>query len=156
MELPILSSKPGPFTHVKVRAKLRGGAFIEPLEFCAKIWWYVYGDEKGDKLSLKAIARRLTEMKVPTWADTRKKRFGKKRGRGVWCYSTVGDILASETYAGTWYYGKKGNDREYWLAVEVPAIVRREVWEKAQERRKRNREMAKRNQNVLPVSVVQR
>lgn len=107
--------------------------------------WYVYGDENGKKLSLKAIARRLTEMKVPTWADTRKKRFGKKRGPGVWCYSTVGDILASETYAGTWHYSKKGNAREHWLAVEVPAIVSRELWEAVQERRKHNKEMAKRN-----------
>ena len=35
-------------------------------EFC--FTWYVYGDEDGKRLSIRAISKRLTEMNVPTWA----------------------------------------------------------------------------------------
>jgi len=111
--------------------------------------WYVIGDEDGKKLSIRAIAKRLTEMRVPTWADTHPHTFVKKvQG---WSAVTVGLYLSKETYAGVWYYGRKNsrtktaNPREHWLAVEVPAIVSREVWERAQEQRRQNRELAKRN-----------
>jgi site-specific DNA recombinase len=77
-------------------------------------------------------------MGIPTPADIRG--YMKKRGWGKWVVATVGNILKNETYAGTWCYG--GNPQ---LAVEVPAIISREVWEKAQERRRTNQEMAKRN-----------
>ena len=113
--------------------------------------WYVYGDEDSKRrLSIRAIAKRLTEMKVPTWADIHNQGFGKRRGRGEWGASSVGSILGKEAYCGVWYYGKtdktgKVNPREHWIPVEVPAIVSRELWEAAQERRTRNRELAKRN-----------
>ena len=101
--------------------------------------WYVYGDENGQKLGLRAIARRLTEMEVPTRGNPR------KRDRAEWLHVAVADVLANEVYAGVWHYGKKGNGRDYWLPVEVPAIVSREVWEKVKEKRKYNKEMSKRN-----------
>lgn len=110
--------------------------------------WYVYGNENGKKLSIKAIARRLTEMGTPTQTD--RKGGYKKRGYGEWPEGTVADMLSNETYAGVWYYGKRDknsrrNPRENWLSVEVPAIVSREVWEMAQERKEHNKEMASRN-----------
>ena len=107
--------------------------------------WYVQGDER---LSIKAIARRLTGMRIPTRTD----HSGgyKKRGRGEWSEGTVSDMLSNESYAGTWHYGKRDkesrhNPRDTWLSVEVPAIVSREVWERAQKRKIRNRELATRN-----------
>jgi site-specific DNA recombinase len=113
--------------------------------------WYVCGDENGERLSIKGIARKLTEMEVPTYADSRPSQVYKKtQGWGEWHEGTVRKMLANETYAGTWYYGKyvhgrKLNPRSQWIPAEVPAVVSREVWEKAQERRAYNREMAKRN-----------
>ncbi|MFX1476218.1 MAG: recombinase family protein [Promethearchaeota archaeon] len=114
--------------------------------------WYVYGDENGKILSINAVANRLTGMRVPTWGDIHKNPFGKKkRRRGEWNRNSVRKILTNETYAGVWHYskrrnaGKDANPREQWLAVAVPAIVSREVWEKAQERRAYNKEMAERN-----------
>jgi site-specific DNA recombinase len=120
--------------------------------------WYVYGDENGSKLSFRAIADKLTQMQVPTWADTHQEPtwddnhviFRKKQKYGEWNRDTVRKMLSCETYAGTWHYGKYGknskiNPRDHWLAVEVPAIVPRELWEKAQEQRGRNKEMARRN-----------
>jgi site-specific DNA recombinase len=113
--------------------------------------WYVYGDESGERLGYKAIAKKLTEMRVPTWADVHDRGFQKKRKRGEWSVSTVDSILRKEVYVGTWFYGKsdgktgKVNPRESWVPVEAPAIVSLELWEKAQEKRQRNKEMAKRN-----------
>ncbi len=113
--------------------------------------WYVCGDEQGEKLSAKAIARRLTEMEVLTYADTRPKQAYKKtQGRGEWHEGTVRKVLANETYTGVWHcgkrvHGRKLNPREQWLPVEIPAIISRGVWEKVQERKRRNKEMAKRN-----------
>ena len=106
--------------------------------------WYVVGDENGQKLSINGIAVRLTEMKVPTWGDIHGI-VKKKRGWGEWEAASVSNILNNETYAGVWHYGKRGNARDYWLSTEVPAIVSREAWEKAQERRAYNRRMSKRN-----------
>jgi len=104
--------------------------------------WYVSGDETGKRLSSCKIARRLSRMSVPTWADVHKTR---KRGTvGRWSDTIVLKMLHSETYCGRWYYGRRknsrgdANPREYWLPVQVPAIVRDQVWEAAQEQCKRN------------------
>jgi len=97
--------------------------------------WYVIGDEDGKKLSIRGIAKRLTQMRVPTWADSQgddpRANNGLKslkvRRFGEWSKGTVADILSNETYAGVWHYSKKKSPPNQWLAVEVPAIVDREL-----------------------------
>lgn len=106
--------------------------------------FYVEGDERGKRLSARDIAKRLTAMKVPTWADIRG--TFKKRGKGEWSGRLVMRILGSETYAGHWHYGKRNtfggyhpnNAREWWLSFDVPAIVSEETWKRAQIQRKLN------------------
>ncbi|MBT3315656.1 MAG: recombinase family protein [Anaerolineae bacterium] len=111
---------------------------------------YVEGDENGVKLATRAIADRLTEMKVPTWADLRGYSY-KKRGHGEWSWRHVIEILRRETYVGRWHYGKRNagankyNPREYWLTFEVPVIIPEELWERAQTQRKANTTRPKRN-----------
>ena len=112
--------------------------------------WYVEGDEKGRRLSSRAIAKRLTQMRVPTWADLRG--MFKKRGKGEWSWRLVIRVLESETYAGHWHYGKRNtfngskiNAREWWLTFNVPPIVSEEMWGKAQLQRKVNTSESKRN-----------
>ena len=113
--------------------------------------WYVEGDEKGRRLSTREISKRLTQMRVPTWADLRG--MFKKRGKGEWSGRLVYRILQSETYAGHWHYGKrntfggyhKPNAREWWLSFDVPAIVSEELWEKTKLQRKANVSVSKRN-----------
>lgn len=112
--------------------------------------WYVEGDEKGRRLSTRDISKRLTHMRVPTWADLRA--MFKKRGIGEWSGRLVYRVLESETYAGHWYYGKqntfngrKMNPREWWLTLTVPAIISEEMWEKARLQRKANVSVSKRN-----------
>ena len=63
----------------------------------------------------------------------------------MWSFCTVREILISETYAGVWHYGRtgtfhKGEKREkraadQLIAVNVPPIVDRELWNAAQARR---------------------
>ncbi len=123
--------------------------------------WYVHGDEQGQKMGMNKIAKRLTEMRIPTRFDTvQPKKKGatvlpKKRGVCMWAESTVRDILSSEIYAGTHYYNRlnpkrgKGEDRvrdqSEWIPIAVPAIVSRELWETAQHRRNENKKVATRN-----------
>jgi len=70
----------------------------------------------------------------------------------MWGAATVWRFLTSETYAGVFHYGKwesyeKGSKREVrpldqQIAVKVPAIVDREIWEAAQERRGHNKRIS--------------
>jgi len=111
--------------------------------------WYAEGDESGRKIGSKAIARRLTEMGLPTWKDIHKRGY-KKRGYGEWSDGTITGILSNETYIGHWHYGKrrsgmKRNPRSQWLRVEVPAIISHELWDMGEEQKQRNKAMARRN-----------
>ncbi len=113
--------------------------------------WYVRGDGKNGTLSAVAIARKLSSMGVPTHADIHGRH--KKREPGQWNTSVVHRILKSETYAGCWRYGKRNNPGGMWtrnpkdhtVAVEVPAIVSRAVWDAAQVQRAKNRVTSRRN-----------
>lgn len=117
--------------------------------------WYVYGDESGTPLGARAIALRLTEMKVPTPGTLQRGYEFRKRTPGVWGVNSIIKIIDREAYAGTWYYGlfeKKAGYKSYnqgdgknAIPVSVPAIIDRETWKQAQERRKYNRQMAMRN-----------
>lgn len=107
--------------------------------------WYVHGDESGKPLSIKAIARKLEG--IPTKQDLTGSGT-KTRGYGKWASASVHGILKNETYAGVWRYGKNHGKRvqrpaEYQITVEVPAIVSREDWQGAQDRRQENKRQAK-------------
>lgn len=116
--------------------------------------WYVFGDESGQTLSIYAITRRLDEMNIPSPADTKTRPQGnpKKRKVGAWCKSTIIRIITSETYAGIWYYRKTTrkngtlhrNENES-IAVDVPAIIDRQLWDLAQKKRQENKITAIRN-----------
>lgn len=110
--------------------------------------WYVYGDERGKLLTTYSIAQRLTEMKVPTYMNTRKL----VATSGVWDDSVVGRILRNETYAGQWHFNKRYNNREErqkpveeWIPVEVPAIIDADTFEIAAHYRYLNKLKSQRN-----------
>jgi len=114
--------------------------------------WYVYGDESGKPLSIYEITLKLSEMRIETPGESRRCR--RVRAPGMWAYTQVSSILANETYAGVWHFGKydghgnaKANLRplDEQVAVSVPAIVDRETWEQAQAQRGRNLKYARRN-----------
>lgn len=116
--------------------------------------WYTVGDD-GDGNEQKpmvdnAIAHKLSRLRVSAPGE---KFAGRRRQPGMWSPYTVRGILVRETYAGVWHYGKRigrnghGGQRPKaeQIAVSVPAIVARDVWQAAQERRAYNKRMSKRN-----------
>jgi len=111
---------------------------------------YIDGDENGRRLAGKKIAARLTKMNVSSWADQRPGKF-KKNAKGAWSTRMVNRILLTETYSGTWHYGKRNatnykiNPPEYYLTLSVPAIISVETWERAQRQRKSNFVESRRN-----------
>ena len=95
--------------------------------------------------SIRAIASRLRESDAPTW------------GGGRWGKSSVGRILANETYAGVAHYGthrREGKrlrlrgfaDR---ISVSVPALIPRDVWEYVQVRLSANKQAGRPTPNYL-------
>lgn len=127
--------------------------------------WYTEWDGENPPLAMRGIAKKLTAMQVPTYQDVKNaeyavagisKKYGcKRRNFGEWSEGTIAQMIANETYTGLWHYGKTGVDSngvrfkheaENLIAVEVPAIIPRNVWEVAQERRIYNRENALKNQ----------
>ncbi len=99
--------------------------------------WYVYGDENGKSMTLRGIAQRLTDTKVPTPMDIRKKQgvnaSAKKRAYCEWSGSVIAHYLDREVYKGIWTYGRKSSEP---ITVEVPSIVATELWERAKKIRK--------------------
>jgi site-specific DNA recombinase len=108
--------------------------------------WYIHGDDHHGPIAPKTIANNLCEMGVPlpTFSGHKK---------DTWSRITVQRILANETYAGLWHYGKFANQNgkritnpsHRWMPVAVPAILPRKVWLAAQKRRKENRQINLRN-----------
>jgi site-specific DNA recombinase len=97
-----------------------------------------------ERLSCRAIARRLTELGILT-----------RRGKAHWTPSAVNRMLKQEVYKGVFYYhraeavepsfrkdngryvkhkltGRKVRPREEWIAIPVPPIVDEATWEAAQ------------------------
>lgn len=128
---------------------------FKPLEEETKIvqliyQWYVYGDESGQRLSAGGVAKRLSEMRIPTPGETNSG-YHRSRGSGMWHAYTVLSVIERETYAGIWRFGvrigptRNERPKEEWIEVEVPPLVDRETWEAAQELRGQNKIFSRRN-----------
>jgi len=107
--------------------------------------WYVYGNGDEKPLTIRGIARKLTELGIPTRGD-KAKHVAKKFGHGVWQPAMVTHILKNETYTGIWHFGKTkmvndgkestrklkskrglgrqvARSKDEWISVPVPAII---------------------------------
>lgn len=120
--------------------------------------WYVIGDESGKRLTMRRIAIRLSQDKVPT-----PKYYGKRlRQDGVWNVTCISTILQNETYCGVWHWNKtvrgtttgrtgqvhhiqQRQPRDQWIGVTVPPIIDRATYDKAQLIRKSNIDQSPRN-----------
>ena len=116
--------------------------------------WYVRGNGDGKPYSLRQIANHLNTSNRPTPHYS-------ENCVNLWLPATIRGILSNEIYTGITYYGKtkgvkvkgKKNKRrvmttqEEWIKIEVPelSIIDRELYELAQERKERNKELSKRN-----------
>lgn len=97
-------------------------------------------------MTANAIARRLTEIKIPSMGDT--DAGIRKNRKGYWYPNSVVAILKNKTYAGEWLYAKSKVERkdtvngvkQHYLTthspeaipVEVPAIISMDTWIAAQ------------------------
>jgi site-specific DNA recombinase len=141
------------YTQVKNDGKTTLEIFEPEAEIIRLIFqWYTQGDN-GASVSIREIARRLTEMRVMTSGD-KKKHIQKRRRCGEWSAGTLYHILTNQTYAGVWYYGKTKhvdktkvihNPEEYWLSLPVDPIIDAQTWQATQERLKYNKEQSVRN-----------
>jgi len=114
--------------------------------------WYAW-----EGLSVEGVTERLTKKKIPT-----------QLGNRLWRTSTVHHILTNETYAGVAYYNRhrsvppknhrgqtgyrrlKNTSRQIraqkeWIPIAVTPIIDREIWERAQQKLKRNARESARN-----------
>jgi len=115
--------------------------------------WYVSGDDDNKPMTLWQIAFRLSQMGIPTPAETDGRKIRRKRSNHVWSIETVSGILANETYTGVWRYGKRMGNRgnrgrrptDQLVAVPVPVIIEQSLFEAAHKRREHNKLRAKRN-----------
>jgi site-specific DNA recombinase len=117
--------------------------------------WYTNGSENGIMMSQGAIAKRLTELGIPRPSEAKgwkKKRIWASR----WDQTVVKWIISSETYCGTLRYGKyigargRGGKRpeDEQIPISVPAIIDREKWLIAQERREYNSRFGRRKRKT--------
>jgi site-specific DNA recombinase len=107
--------------------------------------WYVNG-YNGERITIGGIAKKLTEMGVPTRLDTLPRSGGsKKRGWAVWGRSSVAKILKSEVYIGKWYYRKDNHSKEEWLPIDVPPLISEELWFQTRKIGERNKALGRAN-----------
>ena len=121
-----------PYGYIYKSEGRQGWLEITPFE--AEVVKEIYRLYVDERLSAYGIAAKLTESHIAT-----------KTKAEQWSPASVRQILSNETYAGIWYdnkskRGKGINDRGDWIAVTVPAIISKELWGAAQERRANNRE----------------
>jgi site-specific DNA recombinase len=77
---------------------------IDPEE--ATLVQHIFEMYTKEGLSINAIAQHLTRAGVPTHRDRRGIGPARKLNAGVWHPASLHDLLTSETYIGTLYYGK--------------------------------------------------
>lgn len=103
-----------------------------------KLIYHLYCGQGMDTVN---IADYLTARGFPTPASLRVRGghpAGKWHGNKVWC------ILTSSTYRGVYVYGKRGQNAQP-VKMDCPAIISSEIWEKAQQKLKKNYFNARRN-----------
>jgi site-specific DNA recombinase len=110
-----------------------------------------------ESLSLRGIAKRLTERGVPT-----------ARSAAIWQPTAVGRMIRNPVYKGTFYYqraesvipstrlntdvyrqakktGRRPRPKEEWIGIPVPVIVDETLWEEAQKQLVQNAVYSGRN-----------
>jgi site-specific DNA recombinase len=146
-----------PYGYRFVRRSETRRAHLEVDEFQAAVVREMFTWLVEEEMSVRAIARRLTERGIPT-----------ARGAAQWQPTAVDRILRKETYKGTLVYqkdqsvlpsrrltkdpyrrtrktGRRVRPQEEWIPIKVPAIVDEATWDAAQRQLRRNAEFSRRN-----------
>ena len=151
----VLSGAPYGYRYVKRTAE--EDARYEVITDQAEVVREVFACYTEKNLSLGAIARRLTERRIPT-----------RTGKQHWDRSVIWGMLRNPAYSGRACYGKTGTGkrrrltrrsrgkwassevdglekpREDWIEIPVPALVSQKHFERAREQLEANKRYAKR------------
>lgn len=121
----------------------------EPEAKVVRLIFDLFTNPMGRVKGINGIAHYLMDKKIPT-----------KKGKGVWHRQVVRQILLNETYSGVYYHNKWNTEgmlgnkykqdkdekipmtkrpKEEWIPVEVPAIIEKKTFEKAQRLMKESR-----------------
>jgi site-specific DNA recombinase len=109
-----------------------------------------------EKIPLREIVRRANEMKFPSPKHKKKKKISPTN---YWWKRTINRILVNEVYTGEFYYRKfkrpfkyleaqkEENQRpkEEWIALKVPAIISKEMFQASLQQLRKNQDDCKRN-----------
>jgi len=146
-----------PFGYSYVPKTLDSLATLVIDEAQARIIRDIYPWLLEEKLSCRAIARRLTEKGIPT-----------PQGNKIWQPSVVNNMLRHELYCGVMYFNRrepvrpkqrreqartgtnpkisrKLRPQDEWIPIPVPPIIDRATWEQAQDQLKANSKFSPRN-----------
>lgn len=135
---------------IDVHAGKRVVTGLEIYEPEAAIVRRIYRLYAEEGVSMRQIAIMLTREHVPMPTERR----NHLPTQGEWRIRQIARILESETYCGTWHYGKvigkagRGGKRakDELVSVQVPkSIVTRQEWERARARKEYNARFCQRN-----------
>ena len=157
-----------PYGYKYIRKTNESIACYEIVEEEALVVGEIYKLYTEEFLSLRAIAKELSERKIKT-----------RKGNECWERTSVWNILSNPAYIGKAYFGKtevterkritkglrakggysvrnpckKQKAKEQWIEIAVPAIVAADIFELAQERLKNNKLQSRRN--TIETSLLQ-
>ncbi|MGD6841243.1 recombinase family protein [Bacillus infantis] len=121
----------------------------EPEAKVVRLIFDLFTNPMGRVKGINGIAHYLMDKSIPT-----------KKGKGVWHRQVVRQILMNETYSGVYFHNKWNTEgmlgnkykqdrdekipmtkrpKEEWIPVDVPAIVEKKTFEKAQRLLKESR-----------------
>ncbi len=112
----------------------------------------IYSWLVDNKLSEYNIQKKMNSLKIPTKYDRLgRSKLKKTKSKNWWNRGTIGRILRNELYIGNLYYQKYKNSnggrnnnnlrpKKDWILAKFPAIISKEVFDKAQAQLKTNKE----------------
>lgn len=130
-------------------AQQDGRSVLEIVDAMAEVVTLIFDLFTVERMGTVAIAKKLNELGIP--APSVAMNTAAPQAKRGWSFSAVNRIIHNETFTGVWHYGKRHttahqvHPAEYQIAVSVPAIISRDVFEQAQEQCRRNFNHAKRN-----------
>lgn len=152
----LLSEAPYGYVYIPNQADRHG--YLEVLDEEARIVKMIFEWVANECLTLRRVVRRLQEMGIRP----------RKSTRGVWNTSTLSTLLRNEAYIGEAHWGRsyavapehplkntayrkikktsrKMKPRDEWVIINVPAIIERDMLERARAQLNANYALSKRN-----------
>lgn len=152
----LLSEAPYGYTYIPNQGDQHG--YLEVLDEETRIVKMIFEWVANEFMTLRQVVRRLQEMKIQP----------RKSARGVWNTSTLSTLLRNAAYIGEAHWGssyavvperplkkdtyrkikktsRKMRPKEEWIIITVPAIIDKNLFERARAQLAANHALSKRN-----------